>query len=452
MLRQEIKEAVEAKPLHPVPPYIRTAVPMKPAVIMKAIGVSFLAVVAIALPGCRNQEPAVRAEETVTIRLSGWQSNPNEKQLLDKVIRSFEARNPTIKVKYEVINSEYMDVIKTRLIGDVAPDVFYLDAFEAPLLMKYDVLEPLDRYITPDFNLADFEPSLLNAFRYKGKLFGLPKDFSTLALFYNKSALAAAGIAQPPRTWNQFLVDAKKLTVDLNQDQKIDRYGFGVAPELARQTIMIKAFGGKLINQQGYATFAAPDGVKGLQLVINQYRGDRSSAQPTDVGATWGSEMLGQGKAAMVIEGPWSIPYFKETFPKLDFATAEVPTINGKAETMAFTVAYVMNRKTKHKAAAWKLIAYLTGKEGMKTWATQGLALPSRRSVLTETGYNKNPLYAPFARGAKYATIWQGGENLPTIRMNFNNQFISALLGEQPLPTAMKKAQDTANREIYLAN
>jgi multiple sugar transport system substrate-binding protein len=418
---------------------------------LNAIGVGFLAMMAIGLPGCRHQEPSVQAEPVTTIRLSGWQSNPNEKQLLENVIRDFETKNPTIKVKYEVINSEYMDVIKTRLIGDVAPDVFYLDAFEAPALMKYAVLEPLDSYIKPEFNLTDFEPLLLNAFKYNGKLYGLPKDVSTLALLYNKKAFAAANIAQPPKTWNEFLDDAKKLTIDQNKDGKPDQYGFGMAPELARQTFMIKAFGGRLTNQQGYATFADPAGLKGLSLVVDQYRRDLSSAQPTDVGATWGSEMLGQGKAAMVIEGPWSIPYFKKTFPSLDFASAEVPIVNGKPGTMAFTVAYVINHKSKHKEAAWKLIAYLTGKSSMKAWATQGLALPARRSVITELGFDQNPLYAPFVKGTRYATIWQAGENLPTIRMNFNNQFISALLGQQPLAIAMKKAQDTANREIYLS-
>jgi len=119
---------------------------------------------------------------------------------------------------------------------------------------------------------------------------------------------------------------------------------------------------------------------------------------------------------------------------------------------MAYTVAYVMNRKSKHKEAAWTFIAYLTSKQGMKTWAQQGLALPSRRSVLAELGYDQNPLYAPFAKGATYATIWQGKDTLPTLFTNFNNQFVSALLGEQSLPSAMQKAQDTANREIYLAN
>lgn len=405
---------------------------------------------AIALPGCRPASH--QSEQIITLRLSGWQSNPNEKQRLDYLLRKFEKTHPTIQVKYETINSEYMDVIKTRLIGDVAPDVFYLDGFEAPLLMQYQVLEPLDRYITPEFNLADFEPSLLNAFRYKNQLYGLPKDFSTLALIYNKQALAAAGITHPPKTWAAFTVAARKLTVDRNGDGKIDQYGFGIAPELARQTFMIKAFGGQLVDQDGFATFAAPNSLRGLELIVNQYRRDRTAAQPTDVGATWGSEMLGQGKAAMVIEGPWSIPYFKETFPALEFGTAEVPTINGKPGTMAYTVAYVMNRKTRHKEAAWKLIAYLTGKEGMKAWADQGLALPARRSVLGELGYDKNTLYAPFVAGARYATIWQAGKHLPTIRMNFNNQFISALLGEQPLSDAMQRAQDTANREISWAN
>lgn len=412
---------------------------------------------AIALTSCRHQPIESLSQSTlkphelpITITLSGWQSNPNEKKLLEQVLRVFEARNPAIKVKYEVINSEYMDVIKTRLIGDVAPDVFYLDVFEAPLLMKYNVLEPLDVYITPAFNLADFEPSMLNAFKHNGKLYGLPKDFSTLALFYNKKAFAAAKLLQPPQTWDELLVDSKKLTVDRNQDG-IKQYGFGLAPELARQAFVIKAFNGKLIDQNGYATFAESTSLKGLQLVIDQYRRDRTAAQPTDVGATSGSEMLGQGKVAMTIEGSWAIPYFKETFPALEFSTAEVPTINGKSGTMAFTVAYVMNRKAKHKEAAWKLIAYLTGSEGMNAWAKQGLALPTRRSVLANLGYDKNSFYAPFVKGARYATIWQAGENLPTIRMNFNNQFISALLG-QPLPQAMRKAQETANKEIYLAN
>ncbi|MFE1748163.1 ABC transporter substrate-binding protein [Coleofasciculus sp. H7-2] len=403
--------------------------------------------VIITLSTCKSRT----VENFTTVTLSGWQSNPNEQQLLDRVLKKFEAENPNIKVKYEVINEQYMDVIKTRLIGDAAPDVFYLDSFEAPLLMKYEVLEPLDSYITAKFDLDDFEPSLLKAFRYNGKIYGLPKDFATLALFYNKKAFAEVGLSQPPQTWEELRDYSQKLTIDKNRDGRIDRYGFCIIPELSRQYFMIKAFGGQLIDRNGYAAFATPDSLKGLELLINQYRKERTAAQPTDVGADSCSEMLGQGKTVMAIEGSWAIPFLKETFPKVEFAIAEVPPVNEKEGTMAYTVAYVMNKQAQHKEAAWKLIAYLTGKQGMKAWASQGLAIPTRKSVLNELNYSENSLYTPFVEGAKYATIWQSGENLPTILTHFNNQFISALIGEQSLQDAMLKAQNTANREILAA-
>lgn len=387
-----------------------------------------------------------------TLTLSGWQSSPADRQLLENVLREFETQHPHLRVKYEVITDQYMDVIKTRLIGDAAPDVFFLEAFEAPLLIQHGVLEPLNSYITPAFDLADFEPNLLNAFKSKGKIYGLPKDFSTLALFYNRQLFEQANLSQAPQTWEALREYSRKLTLDKNSDGRIDQYGFGIAPELARQMFMVEAYGGKLVDRQGYATLANPRSLKGLQLVVDQYRQDRTSAQPSDMGASSGSEMFGQQRVAMVLEGSWAIPYLQETFPDLEFATAEVPQINRQHRTMVYTVAYVMNKKAKHKEAAWELISYLTSKEGMTAWGEGGVVLPSRKSVLAELKRDRDPLYSPFIQGAEYATIWQSGENLPVIFTHFNNQFISALLGEKSLQASMLEAQNAANREIKAAS
>lgn len=388
-------------------------------------------------------------DKTTVIRLSGWQSSPSESRLLAKAIEEFEKKNPNIQVKHEVINSQYMDVMKTRLIGNVAPDVFYLEAFEAPSLMKYDVLEPLEAYIEANYDLSDFEPALLDAFRYNGKLYGIPKDFSTLALFYNKKALAEANLSEPPKTWHELEEYAQKLTVDRNHDGRIDRYGLGIVPELPRNVFMLKSFGGELVDRFDRAVFASPSSLKGLQLLIDMYRRDRSAVQPSDVGANSNSEAFGRGSVAMVIEGAWAIPYLQETFPDLQFGTAEIPTIDGRKGTMAFVVAYAIDRESKNKEAAWKLIEYLTSREGMKSWANSGFALPSRKSIAAELKYDRNPLYAPLIAGASYATIWQFGETAPAIVTNFDNQFVSALLGQQPLSQAMQRAQNSANREIY---
>ncbi|BAY94841.1 MULTISPECIES: ABC transporter substrate-binding protein [unclassified Tolypothrix] len=397
--------------------------------------------IAIAIISCHSLT-LPKASTAVTVKLSGWGGNPVEQKLLQQVLKDFEAQHPKIKVKYEVISDQYMDVIKTRLVGEAAPDVFYLDALEAPFFMSQNVLEPLNAYITPEFDLADFEPNLLNSFKYQNQIYGFPKDYSTLSLFYNKKAFAEAGLSNSPTTWEELRSYSEKLTGKLN------KYGFGEIPELARQAYKIKAFGGQIINQNDYATFASEPGLQGLQLVIDQYQKDRSSAQKSDVGTNSGSEMFGQSKVAMVIEGNWAIPYLQETFPQLEFATAEIPTINGKNNTMVFTVAYVMNKQAKHKAEAWELIAYLTGKQGMQKWTGTGFALPTRKSVAEKLGYDQDPLRSPFVSGVSYATPWQAGKYPAAIVNNFDNQFISALLGQQPLKQAMVRAQTAANQQI----
>jgi multiple sugar transport system substrate-binding protein len=175
---------------------------------------------------------------------------------------------------------------------------------------------------------------------------------------------------------------------------------------------------------------------------------DQSAAQASDVGTGWGGEMFGQQKAAMVFEGNWAIPFLLQNFPDLEFGTAELPTVNGKKGTMAFTVAYVMNKDSKNKEAAWRLLSFLTGKEGMKIWTSKGFELPSRKSVAAELGYDKDELRGAIVAGGAYATPWQGGKYLPIIASNFNNQFVSAFIGDQSLEDAMKLAQETANKEI----
>jgi multiple sugar transport system substrate-binding protein len=182
--------------------------------------------------------------------------------------------------------------------------------------------------------------------------------------------------------------------------------------------------------------------------VVDQYQKDESSAQATDVGTNSGTEMFGQNRVAMVIEGNWAIPYLETTFPQLEFATAEIPTINDKKGTMVFTVAYVMNKQSQHKAAAWELISFLTGKEGMAQWTGTGFALPTRTSVAARLGYDQDPLRSPLVAGIDYATTWQLGQYPAAISNNFDNQFISALLGQQPLSSAMLRAQNAANAQI----
>jgi multiple sugar transport system substrate-binding protein len=382
----------------------------------------------------------VVTEEQVEITLSGWGGNPEETALLAETLAEFEAKYPHIKVKHDVISDQYMDVMQTRLIGGEAADVFYLDAFEAPALIEAGVLEPLDSYVTPEFDIDDFEKPMLEAFQSEGVTYGFPKDYSTLALFYNKTMLEAAGV-EVPTTWEEFREAAIALT------QGTDVYGFGAAPELARSYYIGESKGGKIVTDN-QASFGDDRVIEALRPIVDMRNVDKSAAQPSEVGSGWGGEMFGQGKAAMVIEGNWAIPFIENNFTDIDFGTAEVPTIDGQQGTMAYTVAYVMNKASDKKDASWKLIEFLTGKDGMEIWTSKGFALPTRVSVAEALGWDKDEKRAAIVAGAPYATVWQQGTNLPIITQNFNNQFLSAFIGQRPLDEALKEAEEIANREI----
>ncbi|KGX92754.1 sugar transporter [Pontibacillus halophilus JSM 076056 = DSM 19796] len=409
------------------------------------IGVT--ALLLITLVACSNKTGTGPNGETI-IEMSGWGSSPEEQELLEGILEEFERQHPDIVVEFQTISDQYMDVLKTRLIGKQAADVFYMDAFEAPSMMEKGVLEPLNPYITKDFDLDDFEKPLLDAFVQEDTVYGLPKDFSPLALLYNEKAFQEAGLEGPPETWEELREYSKKLTVDEDGDGQPERYGLGISSELPRQFYKFKPYGATLVDEEGYADFASKEAIQALQPVVDQYVKDGTSALPSDVGSNSAIEMFGQERAAMVLEGNWALPFLSNNYEELQFDAAEVPAIEGERVTPAFTVAYVMNAQSEKKEAAWELISFLTGKEGMKQWTETGFALPTRKSVIEDLGYEDSQYRDAFVEGASYAQPWQAGSKLAIIMNNFNNQFSSALLGKQTLQEALEKAEKTANNEI----
>ncbi|WP_026688866.1 ABC transporter substrate-binding protein [Alteribacter aurantiacus] len=415
---------------------------MKKANWLKVLGMGSLVTVAGVLTACGDggNDAGGDGEEEVTIRLTGWQSSPTEQRYFEETIAAFEEEYPHINVQVDTIADQYMDVLRTRLIGGEAADVFFLDAFEAPGLIQSGVLEPLDGYITDEFDIDDFQEPLIDAFRRDDQLWGLPKDTSTLALFYNEDHLEEAGYDGPPETWEELEEMAETLTEG-------NRYGFGVVTDLARLKFIAESGGGQIV-EDNRASFSDPSVLEALQPLIDMRNEKEIAASPADVGAEWGGDMFGTERASMIIEGNWMLEFMEDTFPDVNFGVAEIPTINGEQGSMAYTVSYSMNSASDHKDEAWQLIEFLTGKEGMEIWTSSGLALPSRESVAEELDYADDELYAPFIEAASYATVWADDTNLPIINSNFENQFSSAFLGNRSLQEALEEAERVANNEI----
>ncbi|MCC6179248.1 MAG: extracellular solute-binding protein [Chloroflexi bacterium] len=339
---------------------------------------------------------------TATLRLMGWASSPEEDRLLNEVLADFMRQYPSIQVKFEPV-PEYATKLQTDLAAGTAADVFYVDSLLAPDLMKRGLLLDLDAQIARDtVDIGDFYPNLLAAFQWNAKTYGLPKDWSSLALIWNRQLAADGGIGAPPATWADLRAAAQKET----NSQQV--FGAVTPPELPRLGAFIYQAGGRLVSEnRTQMALNSPEGLQALEFYYSLYH-DGLATTPADTGTQWPGDTFAKGRAAMVFEGNWIFPFLQKEAPGLRFGIAELPAGPKGKGTFAFTVAYGINARTQSPEAAWTLVNYLTGSAGMRKWTSLGLAMPARKSLEADW-IAQFPERRPFLEAGGYARPWQLG-------------------------------------------
>ena len=379
--------------------------------------------------------------ESVTVAI--WGSGPAEVAAFDQAAAAF-TRASGITVKKQVIEDKYMDVLKSRFAGRQPPDVFYLDAYEAPLLIASGVLEP---FTADPADEADFYPQFLDAFRgADGKLYGLPKDYSTLALYVNPVLLRKAGKdpARLPSSFDELMRYARALQPHLQP-------GVGamiIEKDLARHMSAMEAYGRPVVATGGKAQLSGNPGVLAyLNELVSGHAAHYLFSPKDDLGADWPGAAFGTGKTAMMMEGNWVQAALKHDYANQAFTVREMPTVNGRKQTMAFVVGYAVARDARNKPAALKFARFMTG-PGLPLWIQASGNLPPRRSLEASMQLATDPAMRAHIAGAAYATVWSRGDALPIMNFNFGAQFLAAFNGTKPLAAALAKAETVSNREI----
>ncbi len=384
----------------------------------------------------KKDAPTEAKKVSGNIRFATWTGNPEEDKALKMMIAEFEKANPDIKVEYTPLTGDYNQVLTTQMSGGQGPDVFYYDAYTAGQYIGDDYLEPIEGY-----DLSDFYPAMVAPFVKDGKTYGIPKDFSTLALYYNKDMFTKAGLPEPKdkMTWEEFVDLSKKLT-------KGDVVGFGGNFDLARLKYAAEASGAKIETADGKANFTDPEVVKGIKQFVDMHN-EKILVTAEEKGAGWAGDLLGTGKVAMVMEGPWIQPFLAQNFKDLKYGVVEMPLINGKPATAAYTVSLGINADSKNKEAARVFINFMTSAEGMEKWSAAYKVLPTRKSLVAKMGLATDPLLKAHVAGAEYANLWAGSPNLRTTYLNFGKTMPLILQGKVKLEDGLKQITETTNAE-----
>ncbi len=342
----------------------------------------------------------VPAEKTV-VRLSGWASSPSETALLQSLLYQFSVENPDILVKYEPITGDYKQALLTSIAAGVEPDIYYVDIFWWLELATNDVLLPIDDLMASSgVKKDDFIPTLVDAFTYDGKLYGIAKDFNTLGMFYNKDLFDKAGLEYPTDdwTWTELKEAAAKLT-DLGDANK-PVYGFCTPPDPGRFPAFVFQNGGSVMNADFTDTTLDSDAAVGAAEFYTSFRAEGTGALPSDLGEGWQGTLFGKGQCAIVYEGGWLIPYLRDQFPGTKYGVVMPPAGPQGEGNLIFTVAWGISSNTKNADAAWKVVEFLTSEASQKTVLESGFALPSRKSLQNSDYLKNNPNSAAIFNGS----------------------------------------------------
>lgn len=386
------------------------------------------------LVGCA---PRVEEVEDSKIVVARWGGNDAETVAFNAMIEAFTAETG-IEVEVRVF-SDYNTELQAGLIGGEGPDVFYVDAYMAPFYIQQGILKELDPV---EFDLDAFYEPLRNAFLSEGKYYAASKDYSTLALYYNKAFVDGSEI---PTTYEElygtdFLTNLK---ASLPEGMAAMTYNL----DLARQLYMAEANGASIIKDEILSNIADPAIEANLRLELDAAIAGKI-VTPSDLGVGWNGDAFGNEKTAIMIEGNWVLGFLQQNFPDVEFGVLEVPTIGGNKGTMVFTVGYGINANTQNVEGSKAFVKFATGPVGMPIWTTGAGVLPSRSDVADATKVEENPFLIPHIAGAAYATPWQKGTTMDTINNEYRNYVVAAIRGETTLAEALQKAQDEANATI----
>jgi multiple sugar transport system substrate-binding protein len=358
--------------------------------------------------GAADEPDDEEEAEPVTLVFSSWFADA-ELGVTDDLIAEFEDANPHITVDHQIIPwADYPTTLQTRVAGGQSPDVMFLSQLWYQGFAEIGALGELESAAQADaeFDLADFNPDLLESGYYEGSLYWIPYGLDMQVLFYNADAFDEAGLDYPDEswTWEDLRSAAADLTLDEDGDGRIDQYGLIAQNDFASGWNWIWQNGGQVINDDFTGgEMSSPATVQALEFFNAMMNEDQSIPTPDvmeDLGYT--TAFTGEN-AAMGIYGHYLVPRLEEEAP-FEWGTTVLPAGPVNRNSFASGAGWTMSTQTEHPDEAWALISHMAGAEGLQAFMELGSITPPRTSLYESDEFLAREASHAFAAQAEHLT------------------------------------------------
>ena len=353
----------------------------------RIFSISLILIFLAGLSGCGCAPQVIN----YNLRLEIWGTDDDQYVFSDIVDNYLKTTSVVKEIQYRKFAADtYKQELLDALASGKGPDIFIINSSWTPSFLNKIVPAPTEIISEKKFR-NDFVELASDEFIKDGKVYAVPLSVDSLALYYNKDLFNEAGIASPPKTWDEFVADANKLT-------KVDSYGnivqsgaaLGTAYNINRSTdllgLLMLQNQTKMTENDGHIAVFDSFTTSGTQTA---FPGENALSFYTDfakIGSahyTWNPtkhysiDAFSEGNLAMMFNYSWHIGTIKNKSPKLNFDVAPVPQFPNSPKvdfgnSLGFVVAGnkiptqaggTINEKIPksiREIAAWNFLKYLT--------------------------------------------------------------------------------------------
>lgn len=298
------------------------------------------------------------------------------------LVEQFNATHPDIQVAMDLRPwTAIQQQLPAAWAAGRGPDLAMGGADQSALAgyLRTNSVLPLDSAVgtaAGRLNANSWPAAVRTALTASGHLYAVPASLAPVVLYYDKAMFAAAGITAPPATQDQFVADARKLTIGgANPTQ----YGLSLADHqgVANWPILQWMNGGDLAGPNGCSTVTSLPSVQALTTWADLVHLNHIS--PPGQTGTAADQLFATKRAAMELAGPAAAEGFRSA--GVDFGIAPVPVGRAGPVTAVSVVPLVIARTTAHPAPAMEFLSWWTNQPAQATFSVKSGFPPTRTDV-----------------------------------------------------------------------
>lgn len=375
------------------------------------------------------------------------QLQPDFTDYFNRLIATFEQKNPGIKVRWvDVPWADMERKILAAVSAKTAPDVVNLNPTFASQLAGRNAWLNLDDKIPAEVR-QQYLPNIWKAGTLDGKSFGLPWYLTTRIAIYNTDLFKQASVNQPPATYTELAQVARQVK------EKTGKYAFfaTLVPEDSGEVLeSFVQMGVQLVDDQGRSAFNTPEGKAVFQYWTDLYKNDLLPREALTQGHRRGVELYQAGEIAVLTSSPEFLDTIGKNAPAIAQVSASAPQITGKTDKKNVAVMnLVIPQSTDQPDAALKFALDVTNNSNQLAFAKEANVLPSTVEALQNSFFKTAPANASPVDKARIVSASQmqtaevlvpAMKDLKQLQKVIYENLQAAMLGQKTVDQAVAEA------------